>query len=78
VLGPPHHVETDESRTSGGEEDTWRFELPTGEFFFVELQVPYRSASIVSNRATATDPIAVACATLPGELEIYAEGYLRR
>ena len=75
VLGAPHHLETDELRTFGGEEDTWRFELSDGVLLFIELHVPYRHVSIVSNLKTFTQELLAACANLPGRLEVYTEEY---
>jgi hypothetical protein len=75
VLGRPHHTETDELRTFGGEEDTWRFELPGGIFFFIELRVPYGEAAIISNRETITPSLREACSRVPGALELYPQAY---
>src|SRR5262245_58765618 len=44
VLGLPHYVETDSTRTSGGDEDWWGWELPSGARLVVVLQVPYEAA----------------------------------
>jgi hypothetical protein len=46
VLGTPHHVETDCTRTSGGEEDTWAFLLPSGQRVAIVLRVPYQAALV--------------------------------
>lgn len=40
ALGEPHFVETDSRRTSGGDEDMWAWELPSGQRFLLVLQVP--------------------------------------
>jgi hypothetical protein len=36
-LGPPHFVETDPTRTTGGEQDAWAYLLPTGQRLLVLL-----------------------------------------
>src|SRR5262249_22505591 len=41
ALGQPHFVETDSTRTFGGEEDMWAWELAPGLRFLLVLQVPY-------------------------------------
>ena len=41
ALGEPHFVETDSTRTFGGDEDMWAWELPSGQRFLLVLQVPY-------------------------------------
>jgi len=43
-LGPPHFVETDSTRTFGGDEDMWAWELASGLRFLLVLQVPYGKA----------------------------------
>jgi hypothetical protein len=41
ALGEPHFVEIDSTRTFGGDEDNWGWELPTGQRLLLVLQVPY-------------------------------------
>ena len=43
-LGTPHFVETDSTRTFGGDEDMWAWELPSGLRFLLVLRVPYGDA----------------------------------
>jgi hypothetical protein len=45
-LGEPHFVETDSTRTFGGDEDNWAWELASGQRFLLVLQVPYGRAII--------------------------------
>jgi hypothetical protein len=40
-FGPPHFTETDSTRTSGGDEDCWAWELPIGQKVMIVLGVPY-------------------------------------
>jgi hypothetical protein len=44
LLGEPHFIETDSTRTAGGEEDVWAYALPSGQRALVILGVPYRTA----------------------------------
>ncbi len=39
MLGDPHVVETDPSRTCGGEQDAWAYVLPSGQRVLVMLDV---------------------------------------
>ncbi len=48
-LGEPHFVETDSSRTCGGDEDGWAFVLPSGQRILVLLHVNYHLAYIISD-----------------------------
>jgi len=43
-FGQPHFIETDSTRTFGGDEDMWAWELPSGLRFLLVLQVPYGKA----------------------------------
>lgn len=47
ALGEPHFVETDSTRTSGGDEDMWAWELKSGQRFLLVLQVPYSQVQIL-------------------------------
>jgi hypothetical protein len=44
MLGEPHFVETDSTRTYGGDEDAWAYTLPSGQRVVVVLRVPYHIA----------------------------------
>ena len=59
VLGAPHFVETDSTRTFGGDEDDWGWELPSGQRVLLVLQVPYRVAVLYCD---PPDPIPVVAA----------------
>ena len=39
ALGVPHFTETDCSRTPGGDEDGWAWELPTGQITLITLDM---------------------------------------
>jgi hypothetical protein len=41
ALGEPHFVETDSTRTFGGDENMWAWELPSGQRLLIVVQVPY-------------------------------------
>ena len=49
VLHEPHFVETETTRTAGGEEHNWGFEFPCGMRVLIELHVPYKYAAIYSD-----------------------------
>ncbi len=51
LLGTPHFIETDSTRTCGGEEDSWAFLLPSGQRCVVLLRVPYEHAIIYADPA---------------------------
>ena len=57
-LGAPHHVETDSTRTMGGEEDCWAFETPIGQRVALLLRVPYRLAVIYCAPPDAREAVA--------------------
>jgi len=44
MLGEPDFVETDSTRTYGGEEDVWAFALESRQRTLVVLRVPYHMA----------------------------------
>lgn len=46
ALGTPHFVETDSTRTFGGDEDMWAWELPSGQRMLIVLQVPYEKVML--------------------------------
>ncbi len=48
-LGAPDYVETDSTRTFGGDEDNWAWELGTGQRILVVLRVPYKYAVLYSD-----------------------------
>src|SRR5262245_51876464 len=52
--GEPHYVETDSTRTFGGDEDNWAWELPTGQRVLIVRQVPYQSVLLYSDPPDAT------------------------
>jgi hypothetical protein len=39
AFGPPHFLETDATRTAGGEENMWAWELDSGTRLFVAFEV---------------------------------------
>lgn len=49
LLGEPHFVETDSTRTAGGEEDAWAYLLPSGQRVLIILQVPYRRVRLIAD-----------------------------
>jgi hypothetical protein len=59
LWGDPHFVEEDPFRTAGGEEDSWAWELPTGQRVLIVLAVPYKRAYVHCDPPDL-DPILVA------------------
>ena len=51
ALGDPHYVETDSSRTMGGEEDCWYFETDNAQRVLLLLRVPYKLAVVLCSPA---------------------------
>jgi hypothetical protein len=56
MLGEPHFVETDGTRTYGGEEDGWAYTLDSGQRAVVVLRVPYDWAVFSADPADL-DPV---------------------
>jgi hypothetical protein len=54
-LGPPVHVETNERRTSGGDEEWWIFRDAVGRHLGVCLRVPYREVVLYASEASGFD-----------------------
>jgi hypothetical protein len=46
MLGEPHYVETDSTRTCGGEEQGWAYALPSGQRLLIVLAVPVSMAEL--------------------------------
>ncbi len=57
-LGAPAFVETDSSRTFGGEEDWWAFQAATGSIVAVILRVPYEDAAVCISEPSDLNAIA--------------------
>jgi hypothetical protein len=49
LLGEPHFVETDPTRTSGGEEEAWAYVLPSGQRVLIILAVPYHRVQLIAD-----------------------------
>src|SRR5262249_17067931 len=49
LLGEPHFVETDPTRTCGGEEDSWAYALPSGHRVIVIVDATTGSAYVGSD-----------------------------
>ena len=52
MLGDPHFVETDPTRTCGGEEDGWAYTLPSGQRMLIVLDVPSGFAELYGDPPT--------------------------
>jgi hypothetical protein len=62
-LGAPHLVETDTTRTFGGEEDWWAFKTAEDKVIAVCLRVPYQDA-VLCTSSTSQQDIHLAASTL--------------
>jgi hypothetical protein len=49
LLGEPHYIETDPSRTCGGEQDAWAYTLPSGHRVIVVVDAGPGGAYIGSD-----------------------------
>ena len=76
-LGPPLHVETDGTRTFGGEEDWWLYEIGAGEMAAICLRVPYGDAVLYSSAESMQGASELAEALSPWPVEIYDKPYAR-
>jgi len=76
LLGEPHFVETDSTRTAGGEEDAWAYLLPSGQRVLVILAVPYGRVRIIADPPEAGPVILSLGLTLDDpQLSCYAEPF---
>ena len=48
-LGEPHYIETDSTRTYGGNEEQWYFTFESGQKIIITYQVPYNITALYSN-----------------------------
>ena len=76
-LGPPLHVETDSTRTFGGDEDWWLYEAEAGEVLGVCLRVPYGDAVLYSSIESMQRAPELADALSPWPVEIFEKPYAR-
>jgi hypothetical protein len=76
LLGKPHFVETDSTRTLGGEEDAWAYLLPSGQRVLVILAVPYGKVRIIADPPKVGPALALLGITLNDpRLDCYAEPF---
>lgn len=66
LLGEPHYVETDPTRTAGGEEDAWAYALPSGRRALVILGVPYRLVRLIAD-PPELEPVLAALGLTPDD-----------
>ena len=77
VFGAPHYVETDSTRTAGGDEDNWAWELPTGQRVLIVLAVPYQAARVLSDPPDAEQAVAaVGIDLVEQQLQLLAKPFL--
>jgi len=48
-LGKPHYIETDSTRTFGGDEEHWYFNLESGQRVIIVYRVPYDITALYAN-----------------------------
>ena len=72
-LGQPHLVETDSTRTFGGEEDWWTFKTVEDTVVAVCLRVPYQEAVICTSSTSQQDIDLAASALEPWSVELFNE-----
>src|SRR5262249_42085816 len=74
ALGVPHFTETDSTRTFGGEEDLWAWELPSGLRFLLVVRVPYHDALLYCDPPDPTPAVAALGIDVGNQqLEIFAK-----
>ena len=73
VLGDPHYVETDSTRTCGGHEALWAYEV-NGEPFAINCRIPYEESVIYTRNPKPIDVFEAIKQLFPAvKLEIYDE-----
>jgi hypothetical protein len=76
-LGQPHLVETDNTRTFGGEEDWWAFRTADDQIIAVCLRVPYKDAVICTSSTSQQDVDHAALTLEPWSVELIKPPRLR-
>jgi hypothetical protein len=76
ALGAPHFVETDSTRTFGGDEDAWAWRLPTGQQLLVILRVPYEDVIVHCDPPTAQSAIEALGIDVESQSVQFGEPYL--
>ena len=66
ILGEPHFVETDPTRTCGGEEDAWAYKLPSSQRLLVILDVTSGWAELFSDLLDSS-PLLQAVGIMPDD-----------
>ena len=75
-LGTPTFIESDSSRTFGGEEDWWAFQAETGSIVAVILRVPYEDAAVCISEPSDRNAIeAVRALLAPWPTEFFDKPY---
>ena len=77
-LGQPAYIETDSTRTFGGEEDWWFYATSAGANVLVCLRVPYMDAVLFVTDLSRTVVAQAMSALGPWPVEMYPEPYPQR
>ena len=75
VLGEPHYIETDSTRTAGGKEWFWVFQKEGVKFAYL-YRHPYQEMDILVENLKNNDVLALTKSLFNNcELEVYEEAY---
>jgi len=70
-LGPPVHVETNERRTRGGEEEWWIYRDAAGRHLGLCLRVPHREVVVYASEASGVDDDDLAALLAPWQVALF-------
>ena len=76
-LGQPLHIETDSTRTFGGDEDWWVYGNEVGEKFAICLRVPYGDAVLYSSVQSVAQGPELARLLESWNVELFEHAYAR-
>jgi hypothetical protein len=77
VFGEPHFIEDDPTRTAGGDEDNWAWELPDKQRLLIVLAVPYHDVILYCDPPVSNGVIAaLSLSSQDDALEIFPEPIL--
>lgn len=71
ALGKPHFVEDDPTRTAGGDEDNWAWQLADGQRVLIVLAVPYHDATLYCDPPVAGRAVSALGLSTGDSLDIF-------